>query len=85
MRPRSRDKKLQEEWATPLKSVDDINEVLSKFFNVIWIALFGLWMDLEKECTTMNRVLLLLISCNAYARDLWNSAWENWEAAHGRN
>ncbi|KAJ8478040.1 hypothetical protein OPV22_021767 [Ensete ventricosum] len=31
MRPRSRDKKLQEEWATPLKSVDDINERFMKF------------------------------------------------------
>lgn len=28
MRPRARDKKLQEEWATPLKSIDDIQEVL---------------------------------------------------------
>ena len=27
MRPRARDKKLQEEWATPLKSIDDIQEV----------------------------------------------------------
>ncbi|XP_042416875.1 probable methylenetetrahydrofolate reductase isoform X1 [Zingiber officinale] len=30
MRPRSRDKKLQEEWATPLKSVDDISEQFVK-------------------------------------------------------
>lgn len=27
MRPRARDKKLQEEWAVPLQSVEDINEV----------------------------------------------------------
>ena len=27
MRPRSRDKKLLEEWAIPLKNVEDINEV----------------------------------------------------------
>lgn len=27
MRPRSRDKKLHEEWAVPLKSVEDIYEV----------------------------------------------------------
>lgn len=27
MRPRSRDKKLSEEWAGPLNDVEDINEV----------------------------------------------------------
>lgn len=27
MRPRSRDKKLHEEWAVPLKSIEDIYEV----------------------------------------------------------
>ncbi|KAK9672132.1 hypothetical protein RND81_12G079000 [Saponaria officinalis] len=31
MRPRSRDKKLQEEWALPLKSVQDINEIFKNF------------------------------------------------------
>lgn len=29
MRPRSRDKKLNEEWAVPLKNVEDIYEVRS--------------------------------------------------------
>ncbi|GAB2265508.1 Methylenetetrahydrofolate reductase 1 [Dionaea muscipula] len=31
MRPRSRDKKLHEEWVVPLKSVEDINEKFNKF------------------------------------------------------
>ncbi|PIA59757.1 hypothetical protein AQUCO_00400570v1 [Aquilegia coerulea] len=31
MRPRSRDKKLQEEWAVPLKSVEDIHERFAQF------------------------------------------------------
>ncbi|XP_010277866.1 PREDICTED: probable methylenetetrahydrofolate reductase [Nelumbo nucifera] len=31
MRPRSRDKKLQEEWVVPLKSIEDINERFMKF------------------------------------------------------
>ncbi|KAK9287894.1 hypothetical protein L1049_016337 [Liquidambar formosana] len=31
MRPRARDKKLHEEWAVPLKSVEDINERFMKF------------------------------------------------------
>ncbi|XP_021752218.1 methylenetetrahydrofolate reductase 2-like [Chenopodium quinoa] len=31
MRPRSRDKKLQEEWAVPLKSIEDINEIFKNF------------------------------------------------------
>ncbi|KAH9611345.1 hypothetical protein KSS87_023187 [Heliosperma pusillum] len=31
MRPRARDKKLQEEWAVPLKSADDINEMFKSF------------------------------------------------------
>ncbi|OMO88541.1 Methylenetetrahydrofolate reductase [Corchorus olitorius] len=33
MRPRARDKKLQEEWATPLKSVDDIQEPETKIIH----------------------------------------------------
>ena len=32
MRPRARDKKLLEEWATPLTNVDDIQEVQSPFW-----------------------------------------------------
>ncbi|KAJ8647871.1 hypothetical protein MRB53_000894 [Persea americana] len=31
MRPRSRDKKLQEEWAVPLKSVEDVHEIFMNF------------------------------------------------------
>ncbi|GKV06201.1 hypothetical protein SLEP1_g18115 [Rubroshorea leprosula] len=31
MRPRSRDKKLQEEWVTPLKSIEDIQEKFKQF------------------------------------------------------
>ncbi|KAH6768274.1 methylenetetrahydrofolate reductase 2 [Perilla frutescens var. frutescens] len=31
MRPRARDKKLQEEWVVPLKSVEDINEKFTSF------------------------------------------------------
>ncbi|KAK9725304.1 hypothetical protein RND81_05G135100 [Saponaria officinalis] len=31
MRPRARDKKLQEEWGVPLKSIDDINEMFKNF------------------------------------------------------
>nr|CAD1822012.1 unnamed protein product [Ananas comosus var. bracteatus] len=47
MRPRSRDKKLQEEWAVPLKSIDDINErfmnyCLGKFKSSPWSELDGL-------------------------------------------
>ncbi|CAA7405460.1 unnamed protein product [Spirodela intermedia] len=32
MRPRSRDKKLHEEWAVPIKSIEDINKRFSSFF-----------------------------------------------------
>lgn len=35
MRPRSRDKKLQEEWAVPLKNVEDISEVQFSTLNFI--------------------------------------------------
>lgn len=31
MRPRSRDKKLQEEWAVPLKTVEDVHEIFKNF------------------------------------------------------
>ncbi|MFZ8528462.1 SAM-binding domain-containing protein, partial [Staphylococcus aureus] len=31
MRPRSRDKKLHEEWAVPLKNVEDIHERFNSF------------------------------------------------------
>ncbi|KAB2014380.1 hypothetical protein E1A91_D09G228900v1 [Gossypium mustelinum] len=47
MRPRARDKKLQEEWATPLKSIDDIqekfkNHCLGKLRSSPWSELDGL-------------------------------------------
>ncbi|KAK8983717.1 hypothetical protein V6N11_009505 [Hibiscus sabdariffa] len=47
MRPRARDKKLQEEWATPLKSIDDIQEkfqsyCLGKLRSSPWSELDGL-------------------------------------------
>ncbi|XP_077239202.1 putative methylenetetrahydrofolate reductase (NADH) [Tasmannia lanceolata] len=47
MRPRSRDKKLQEEWAVPLKSVEDIHEsfmnyCLGKLKSSPWSELDGL-------------------------------------------
>ncbi|KAJ0978147.1 hypothetical protein J5N97_013621 [Dioscorea zingiberensis] len=47
MRPRSRDKKLQEEWATPLKSIEDIyerfmNYCLGKLKSSPWSELDGL-------------------------------------------
>ncbi|KAG0488762.1 hypothetical protein HPP92_007573 [Vanilla planifolia] len=47
MRPRSRDKKLQEEWATPLKSLEDIHErfmnyCLGKLRSSPWSELDGL-------------------------------------------
>lgn len=47
MRPRARDKKLQEEWAVPLNSIDDICEVcfrlefvLTGFFRLVFYFLF---------------------------------------------
>ncbi|XVE84689.1 hypothetical protein DITRI_Ditri17bG0033600 [Diplodiscus trichospermus] len=47
MRPRARDKKLHEEWATPLKSIDDIQEkfknyCLGKLRSSPWSELDGL-------------------------------------------
>ncbi|KAE8670277.1 Methylenetetrahydrofolate reductase 1 [Hibiscus syriacus] len=47
MRPRARDKKLQEEWSTPLKSIDDIQEkfksyCLGKLRSSPWSELDGL-------------------------------------------
>ncbi|XVF65324.1 hypothetical protein PTKIN_Ptkin09bG0238700 [Pterospermum kingtungense] len=47
MRPRARDKKLQEEWVTPLKSIDDIQEkfksyCLGKLKSSPWSELNGL-------------------------------------------
>lgn len=43
MRPRSRDKKLQEEWAVPLKSVEDIHKVM--------VSLFLIFGTLHKKLT----------------------------------
>ena len=35
MRPRSRDKKLIEEWATPLENIEDIHEV-HDMYDFMW-------------------------------------------------
>lgn len=36
-RPRGRGKKLQEEWAVPVKSVEDINEVTAGLLDISYI------------------------------------------------
>jgi hypothetical protein len=38
-RPRGRGKKLQEEWAVPLKSVEDISEVTVKIRDTLLVFL----------------------------------------------
>jgi len=38
-RPRGRGKKLQEEWAVPLKSVEDISEVTIKLRDALLVCM----------------------------------------------
>lgn len=38
-RPRGRGKKLQEEWAVPLKSVEDISEVIVKLCDTLFVCM----------------------------------------------
>lgn len=45
MRPRSRDKKLNEEWAVPLKSIEDVYEVC------VPVAMYAMF-------ATINMILL---------------------------
>nr|GLL47865.1 methylenetetrahydrofolate reductase 1-like [Ipomoea trifida]GMD91008.1 probable methylenetetrahydrofolate reductase [Ipomoea batatas]GME04631.1 probable methylenetetrahydrofolate reductase [Ipomoea batatas] len=58
MRPRARDKKLQEEWAVPLNGIEDICEIFSKFClgklrSNPWSELDGL----QPETKTINEQL----------------------------
>ena len=75
MRPRARDKKLHEEWATPLKSIDDIQEV--KF--LVW-NLFSLF-SFKRIGFNYDMVLLELV----FIRNLKIIAWVNWEVVLGQN
>lgn len=38
-RPRGRGKKLQEEWAVPVKSVEDISEVIVKLCDTLFVCM----------------------------------------------
>lgn len=39
MRPRARDKKLQDEWVVPLKSIEDVQEVRFPTYNLFSLFL----------------------------------------------
>ena len=71
MRPRARDKKLIEEWAVPLGSIEDIYEVELLYLEYGYIVL---------TITYQLKLCSLL-----YNRDLNCIALESWEAILGQN
>lgn len=74
MRPRSRDKKLIEEWAVPLKSIEDIYEV---GLIVIGLAIYFILTKLQDQLSICWSLL--------HIRDSDCFAWESWEAILGQN
>jgi hypothetical protein len=78
-RPRGRGKKLQEEWAVPLKSVEDISEVTIKLRDALLVCMTYKLSSFNFLLTLLNSDLL----CHSSA--LQTSVKGNLQAAHGQS
>jgi hypothetical protein len=54
MRPRAKDKKLIEEWAVPLKSVEDIYEVKLLEFECSYVVFLPIVQDQLNFCSFLH-------------------------------
>ena len=79
-RPRGRGKKLQEEWAVPLKSVEDISEVTIKLRDALLVCMTYKLSCFNLLLTLLNSDLLYVISSA-----LQTSVKGNLQAAHGQS
>ena len=54
MRPRARDKKLQQEWVVPLKGIEDVQEVAFHFPTLIEMFSFSCFLALTNTLSCKN-------------------------------